>query len=653
MILWGENMFASKNELVNKMDKAYKNIKIRHKNTELTNLKSSLYYKGDMILTQKNEIDSYYRNNNISKTLNIQKFMNDMELSVKNFNEMAGNIEAKLLLYVIGDGKAGKSTSINALIGKEVAKTNFLPCTRIINIYTSEIKPDKALVKYINGTEEFMSQTEAQKAINKEEELANNSKKKADALFKEQKQSIKGIDAKKQLRTKLYKEILYEPKIYEIRWGVPSNEILDKCLLVDTPGLDQEEIWLFETQKTKSYGYVSQADAILWIIDGNSIVGRNTRDELNNVNDFLKNVGGIQNNIIGVINGMDKVKSNGGDAAIEGVLANANAIYHADFEKMIPISALQGYDGKNKNDIELIKESNIRALESAIKNVFISSANEIKFNSKRAGKKNLEFSTIEKMNAFLSANSDVYEDYKKKKSELQELFDRQLATVLNNLHEYFESIKGETSKAIYQGIYRIEANEFSSQYINANIFNIDDLKGRTKIYLANVNKNTQKTIEIAKSKAVINEYKFLPIKNELVSVSKSQKLKINISYSNIDFFTYKTSDSIILNMAKGLYKMYVNNKNRQYNIDTLINSFDDAIDKMSATMKADIKNMYSENKKSYLHALQESYKNIYYPVEYTEYFFNIIEIIIDELQREEPEITITKILTGTGDYYEG
>ena len=579
--------------------------------------------------------------------------MNDIELSVKNFNEMADNAEGKLLLYVIGDGKAGKSTSINALIGKAVAKTDFLPCTRIINIYTSDIKSDKALVKYINGKEELISQTEAHKKINKEEALANNSKKKADALFKEQKQNIKGIDGKKQLRTKLYKENLYEPKIYEIRWGVPSNSILDKCLLVDTPGLDQEEIWLFETQKSKSYEYVSQADAILWIIDGNSIVGKNTRDELNNVNDFLKNVGGIQNNIIGVINGIDKVKNNGGDAAAEGVLANANAIYHADFEKIIPISALQGYDGKNNNDDELINKSNIKALESEIKNVFISSANEIKFNSKKAGKKNLEFSTTEKMNSFLEVNLSVYEDYKKKKTELEQLFDRQSATVLNNLHDYFESIKGETSKAIYQGIYRIEANEFSSQYIDANIFNIDDLKGRTKIYLVNVNKNTQKTIEIAKSKAVINEYKFLPFKNELVSVSKSQKLEINISYSSIDFFTYETSDSIILNMAKGLYKMYVNNKNRQYNINTLIKSFDDAIDTMSDNIKSDIINMYSENRKSYLHALQESYKNIYYPVEYKEQFFNAVAIIIDELQREESELTITNILTGTGGYYEG
>ncbi|NLJ84151.1 MAG: hypothetical protein GX336_04485, partial [Halanaerobiaceae bacterium] len=89
--------------------------------------------------------------------------------------------------------------------------------------------------------------------------------------------NLKSIEAKEELREKLYKSILYRSPITEAHWPyeVDTLSLLNKFRIVDTPGLWQE----VDGEKTNEdlRDYYHKADGVLWLLDANVIASREAK----------------------------------------------------------------------------------------------------------------------------------------------------------------------------------------------------------------------------------------------------------------------------------------------------------------------------------------------------------------------------------------
>jgi GTPase SAR1 family protein len=65
---------------------------------------------------------------------------------------LARNKEQKFSIAVVGEFKRGKSTFINALLGKEILPSDVLPCSATLNRVTYGFEPRVELHFKVNGT---------------------------------------------------------------------------------------------------------------------------------------------------------------------------------------------------------------------------------------------------------------------------------------------------------------------------------------------------------------------------------------------------------------------------------------------------------------------------------------------------------------------
>ena len=272
----------------------------------------------------------------------------------------------KKMILIVGDGNVGKSTLLNALVGEEVAKTNYLPTTWKIDVYSPELSKDNAIIKYKTGKQETLSVEEAKQKINEEEKKSKESKKIYNVKLKEQSKSIKNRDQLEELKRYLDKEYIYKSNIYEVMWPVKSNWISKPYILVDTPGLTFN---LNELQIRNINSYYHKADAVIWMLDGN-IIKKSPSMLLKNVEDTLGNVGGLRDNIIGVINRIDLLRGeNGNEEMVNKVYSDAKKYFKYKFTNIIPISAKEAYEGISKNNQSIIEQSGILDLLNDIENI--------------------------------------------------------------------------------------------------------------------------------------------------------------------------------------------------------------------------------------------------------------------------------------------
>ena len=184
-------------------------------------------------------------------------------------------------IMIIGEGKSGKSTLLNALAGKNVAEIDREPKTWCINVYHS------------NATREY-----------------------AEFVYQDNSKEEYTIEKAKELADIVEQRTLDVKAPVEIHWYYPDLEWpMQNVLLVDTPGFNQKRfnssakkddddvygIELIEDDSFRKYYY--KADLVLWCL----MYGK-TRD--GNVNKHLKEATEISDNIriYGIITKMDKIK---------------------------------------------------------------------------------------------------------------------------------------------------------------------------------------------------------------------------------------------------------------------------------------------------------------------------------------------------------
>ena len=353
---------------------------------ERTNDMKELYDK--IILKSKTLSLDVYKQNLKDKQINIEKFIHILSnikqgsisrdvleklIFISNeFKELHENFDDKLMIFIVGDGNVGKSTLLNALVGKEVAKTNLLPTTWNIDVYSPELSKDNAIIKYTNGKQETLSVEKAKQKVNEEDKQIKESKKIFNKKLKEESKDIKNNKEQiEEIKMYLGKKYIYKSNICEVRWPVKSKFLLEQCLLIDTPGLNcySYNFDALEQIREVLYNYYHKVDGVIWILDGNQISSQSSDALLKELDYSLKNLGGVRDNIRGVINRKDLLLKNKDQEAVDKVYNNSVKYFGDKFTEIIPISATEAYKGISNNDKNLIKQSGIEDLIKAIEQI--------------------------------------------------------------------------------------------------------------------------------------------------------------------------------------------------------------------------------------------------------------------------------------------
>ena len=210
-------------------------------------------------------------------------------------------------IVVMGEVKAGKSTVINALVGKEVSRMDVLEATALIHemIYDEYESFD---VHYLDGRIiTVFSHDELHKILDNE------------SLKKDEEQQVSKIVVKLPL------------------------DILKKIHIVDTPGLQT----ITRQNSNLTEKYMINADAILWVLN----IHHNGQEDVTDAIESSKSFG---KPLLGLINRLDELEEDWDE-----VMNHMEDEIGYLFKKLFPLSARTSWEGIIQNNPQKIQKGNI------------------------------------------------------------------------------------------------------------------------------------------------------------------------------------------------------------------------------------------------------------------------------------------------------
>ena len=257
------------------------------------------------------------------------------ELKNKIDSKLKDLKEQPVYIMIVGDGKRGKSTLLNALIGQNLAEVNFLPKTWRIDTYTTNDEEYAELVWEKNG-QERKEKTTFEKAF---------------ALCRD-------IESKQKQVTRNIEE--WKSDLKQINWYVKTRWNLRGRALVDTPGFSQlradtsiKAQTLYnasgiQVQREDGFSYYYyRADLVLWYIHASKLEDADALDKLKEVHSQNKQ-------IIGIITYMDRIPKE----RWEDIKKRAEKVY-GNYIKRFIFSAAGAKD-------ETLKRQTIREIRAAV-----------------------------------------------------------------------------------------------------------------------------------------------------------------------------------------------------------------------------------------------------------------------------------------------
>jgi GTPase Era involved in 16S rRNA processing len=216
------------------------------------------------------------------------------ESELHDFGEMRDRVQERfrdshnpLLVMVVGEGKFGKSSLINALSGKTVAPVSIVPKTWKVDLYEAIEGSEDAMLSWRSNPDapEKMAIPEATRVCSEQEAKALESKA---------------------------KELSWKSDLYQVHWHVNAAWPPQGVALVDTPGFSQlrsdtsisntflygSKGIVFEASDAFKY-YFFRADVVLWCIRCDRLQDHETLEMLK--------ASGKRNDIVGILTHMDKI----------------------------------------------------------------------------------------------------------------------------------------------------------------------------------------------------------------------------------------------------------------------------------------------------------------------------------------------------------
>ena len=264
------------------------------------------------------------------KELQNNKLISDE--SSKNLDTIIANADSPLTLLIMGEFSTGKSTFINAIVGKEIAAVGALPTTAVITklCYGEE---DKITIYFKDGKSKVYGQ----------EEFAQITSETDDSKYKKIRKNIKYVER-----------------------AMPMD-ILQYISLIDSPGLNA----LNQTHADITKEFVDNADAVLWMFSTDKAGSVTEIQAMEALNPRLKP--------IAIINQIDKLDPEEDD--IETFLSDIKNKLRGKVLDVIGISSLMAYKGKTLGNEMLVEESNIRAVQNVMEDKVIPNRYDFKLKS--------------------------------------------------------------------------------------------------------------------------------------------------------------------------------------------------------------------------------------------------------------------------------
>lgn len=503
-----------------KMKKIFFDTLVKEKKVFLEELKNSFLVKEGIIQSLISNIkkDKYGK-----FTMSFLKELSYVEVEL---HELYNNMDNKVLLFIIGNGNVGKSTLLNALVGYEVAQTNFLPNTWKIDVYSPEVDSDYAIIKYNDGREHKIPLEKAKTLVANEEHKSKCAQQTCQKEINRILKTLKTREEREEMKTYLKEKYLYRSDIVEVIWPVKKNWLLERCHLVDTPGLNQKLEYV--NQQLSVRDYYHKADGVLWLLDGTSISAANSSELYQDLDEGLNHVGGVRENIIGVINRVDLVRKNGGDEAIKRLVDDAKNIFNGKFDYIIPLSAQVAYEAVQNNIPDVLEDCGMIELQKKIRELFLVKSESLKKQAKVQGHNKLIKNTVILIDNYLDY-IDIYEkEYDEKAAKLDQVAEQLFMELYKEVNSFFESYLREVRLRIDDYVDELIKGH-GKEFIKEKIYQLDDLILRRNQLVSQQIQQINNNSITWKKNSVISEYKYI----------KEDKMGINpqISFENSCDFT--------------------------------------------------------------------------------------------------------------------
>ena len=250
----------------------------------------------------------------------------------QELSEYIEHIKQPLLIMVMGEFSTGKSTFINALVGKQIAVVDALPTTAVIT-KLGYGDAERVIVYYRDGSNHEYAPDEWGRLTAESDDEAN---------------------------------ALHE-KIDYVERSVPISVLKDMSV-IDSPGLNA----LKEAHEEATKRFVEQADTVLWMISSEKAATDTEYQGIEKLSPRLKP--------IVIVNKMDLLDEEEGDDP-ETFLQNIRGKLKDKVQAVIGISAEFAFQGKTENNEELLIDSNFSAFDNIVRDVILPNRDAYKVNS--------------------------------------------------------------------------------------------------------------------------------------------------------------------------------------------------------------------------------------------------------------------------------
>ncbi len=227
-------------------------------------------------------------------------------------------------LFVLGEGKFGKSTLVNALLGCAVAPTDYIPKTWCFNRYVAEPSPPAYVRIFVS--EELAARQACDHLLRRLGAPVGSYRSLLEyRLAHDDAEHLAADEETRVVRTLNQPDAYWSP-VMEMEWAVPAETaMLPGIRLVDTMGINQIAAPMAHLHHLR-WQY-ERADAVLWLVTADKLGAEATRAQIQEARRYAKVV-------YLLITRWDKVRDR------EAALARAQEHYGRMCTGVMPISAL-------------------------------------------------------------------------------------------------------------------------------------------------------------------------------------------------------------------------------------------------------------------------------------------------------------------------
>lgn len=419
------------------------------KEFSLTNYKQTLFRLGNLLRQLRD----------FAERLNLQNLVNSIDDTLHRVETNAFSIA------VVGEFKRGKSTFINALLGREILPSDILPTTATLNRVTYGLKP-LVKIQFKDGSEEIIAL----------EELSN--------------YVTKLTPEAEAIASTIQEAIVYYPVSY----------CLNNVDIIDTPGLSDDE-----TMTAITLSVLPHVDVAILVVMALSPLSESERAFLENhlLNEDL-------GRILFVVTGIDRCNS---PEDVEKIVANVeNRIrtyilsgmekrYGKESEeykacvsriaqpKVFPMSAYQALQAKQKRDLALMTASRFDKFEIALE-AFLAEERGVIFlqvpvNRTISASKEILTTVVEAITALQKKHVDLKTDYEqetiqlaaqqKAVAEIQQQHHEKVEQIFKRTQLFCSQVEFEIKQAVYQAIDTtlITSHDFNQSVVFDRMFKFD------------------------------------------------------------------------------------------------------------------------------------------------------------------------------------